>query len=285
MGEKSDIGKRGKRRGAVPTKPQLGRNTNDETGVMKDWLFGALGALTIFAPERGREDSRGPEEQALFLIAFPIIGFLIFGVSAWLIVRFTAGPLPVFAAWAVPAIWVLLSGGRHLLELYRAGNALFYSGTQQERIELLSKNVLGVRALAFVFFVISGKMCALYQAQFLDAYSIGMLVLLVPMFSRYVSAIVALTVDNLAPGGVRRNVVVFLSSAVVVLVSASVFAMGLLLVVVSMLIAVATKAWFERRLGTVKPGVSSVAMELSEVSMLWAVALSSGLGFNPAIVF
>lgn len=247
--------------------------------MVRESLRRALRSLT-FVSQDGQEGSLSATDYALFLVSFPLIG-LGFGVLSWIIVHFGFQPVPIFCAWAVPALWFALSGGKHIVEFYRAANALFYSGTIAERNELLGKTVVGLRGLGLMFFVLSAKIMALIQAQALDTHSVGMLVLLVPMFSRYVAALVWLIVDNRsAQAQVRRNAIVFLCSMVVVLCSSFVFALALLLIVTSMAVALGCKVWFERRLGDTKQAMVSVALELSEALMLWTVALFGGFGLN-----
>lgn len=244
----------------------------------------AVSALTPFEQERERRplDAR---DQAAFLSAFPVIG-LAFGLLGLLIVETIGGALPVLSAWLVPSVWLLFSGARHAADAARFSEAVLRPGAADDRVAVLRRGgglpLAGVAAAASIYV---GKVVVLMQAQLLDVHSIAVVVLLVPLFARYVAALLAISGNQPIPPCSaelhdRRLQVVIGSSLFVLLGLARYTALSLALLVAVMAAGAVFKLIAERRLGDVHAASVSALIDVAELIALLVVVLFAGAGIN-----
>ncbi len=244
----------------------------------------AISALTIAGQRRGSVEFTG-RSQAVFLASFPLVG-LAFGLVGLIGIELLAPSLPVLAAWLVPTLWLLLSGGRHFADFARFSEAVLFPGTAEERLSVMRQSgALPLAGLALAVAVYTGKVIALMQAQLMDVHSIAVIVLVLPLFGRYVAALVAISGERpISPCSELlkdyKLHAVGGASVFVLLSLVKYLTLSLALLVTVMAVGVLMRLIAEQRLGGLYAACVSAVIELAELAGILVVVAFSGAGIN-----
>ncbi len=244
----------------------------------------AVGTLTVFSSYRSAQPSA--TAKAFIFLSYPIIGFF-FGVFAMCIVALAQLKIPMLVAWAVPSVWLLLSRATHSIDLAKTFNGLLGRGTNSERRDLFVQDPAGICGVLGAVAVFVGKSFALLQAARMDSHSLSLVVLLAPVFSRFIAVILGLNSDQLFLRNSSRaplpKVKVLLGASLTVLLVGTASApLSLIYLIVGLVTAVALRIAIHRRtVGEGRPMFGAL-IELSELAMLWVAVSLFATGMNPA---
>jgi cobalamin synthase len=238
----------------------------------------AIGALTILPVSSGQKPT-GVRIIAFFVF-FPFVG-LFFGIPAMLIVRGCAPEFRYLVAWAIPSLWLVLSGLTHFDGLCRTCGAMLLGDSRSARLEFLGKSTALGSGIGLSVLVMLGKVFALLEAGSLDPRLLGLTVLLVPMYSRFVAVLFALAADSPSVIGsqessTNKTIVVIVSLMMIILASNVVPVLGLCLLVGGLVVALVLRQLSVLCFGAVYPAVLGALVEVSEVVMFWVVFVISG---------
>lgn len=245
-------------------------------------IKGFLKALSVLSIIRLRIESYSPvKHQFWFLISFPLIG-LLFGLMAMIIAGWTHPNLPFFMAWFIPVLWLLISGGSHFSDVSKSAEGVFLPETRHPPQDLSTPRPLG-SAIAVV--LILGKAFALLQAEIIDTRTVSLIVLLVPIVSRYTALMMSVERggygDLSDTGLVNRKPPVILGASLITLFLCGLsIALGLILIIVGLVTAVIVRTLSLKRLGSIPVPVIGTVIEVSEVAMLWISIICCSLGLN-----
>jgi adenosylcobinamide-GDP ribazoletransferase len=242
---------------------------------MKAFLL-ALQFLTCFPVSL--KTAPGPADWGRSALAYPLVGLLI-GLLLAGLQHFVGHADPLLLAALLTATWALITGGLHLDGLADSADAWVGGHGDRERTLAIMKDPrsgpAAVSTLALVLLLKFVALAALVKAGAWPA------LLLAPVLGR--SALVALLLSTpyIRPGGMGSAMSAHLPRAAAVL--------GLLLAAAGALVAgkigalalaVAVAAWLGlrwmmlRRLGGMTGDTLGAAVELTEVAVLVALALS-----------
>lgn len=247
-------------------------------------LLEALGELTILPIAFDKPMDQ--KQRAYALISFPIIG-LFFGVIGMVLTRLGMQGAPVITAWAIPVCWLILSGGVHFLGLCQVFNALLADVSREQRDRLLVYEAPKPIAVAIAIFVIIGKMVALQQGSGLNAASLGIALILIPMFSRYVAVLFAMSEAELSTQNgqpLPRLLVCLGASLVVVAFSFVSFGVALMLFFAAIVTALFLWAISELSIGRLRSPMLGACVECTELAMLFAVVIPASWGYNIVLI-
>ncbi|MCB0324849.1 MAG: adenosylcobinamide-GDP ribazoletransferase [Bdellovibrionales bacterium] len=244
-------------------------------------FFSALSSLTIL---RIRSDISNASPAGT-LACFPIVG-LLFGIGAMALVTVLQAKLPYLSAYTVVAFWLLLSGGTHIQGLAKSVNALLCEGDLAERRELMEVDELFLPGLLGALLLLIGKLFALLQAQLLAPGVVGVMVLLVPVLSRYVALMVAIGGDGSEQGPrISGSARVVIGTTLLVLLLGALSPTVALSLLTAALVSAMLLRWISlSRLASVSPSMLGATIETTELVMLWIPVLCAGLGINLALL-
>ncbi|MCL6613766.1 MAG: adenosylcobinamide-GDP ribazoletransferase [Firmicutes bacterium] len=241
-----------------------------------------------------------PEELPRSVRMYPLVGLVIGGIlaSAYLLLLGQAVLAPGFTGALLVALEAFLTGGLHLDGLMDAADG-FFSGGDKERVLAVMKDsrvgAYGVLAAVLVLLMKSGLFASLF------APAQAMVVAAMPVLGRWVAALLAGLYPHAGEGGLggavigrvdRRDLVASSGLCLVSLFAAASLALfsgegwasftrGLFLLALLWVLAAAAALLFARavarRLGGITGDTVGAAVELSELLVLFAGALLTGL--------
>ena len=243
----------------------------------------AIGTLTVFSSYRCAQPT-ATAKVAIYL-SYPIIGFF-FGVFAMFIVAFAQLRLPFLVAWAVPALWLLLSRATHSIDLAKTINGILGRGTTSERRDLFVQDPAALGGVLCAIAAFTGKAFALLQAGRMDSHSLGLVVLLVPVFSRFIAVVLGINSDSLflrssSRAALPKLKVLVGCSLIALLISSASPPLSLIYLVVSLLVAVSLRVLIHRRTGGEGRPMFGALIELTELATLWVAVSLFATGVNP----
>jgi adenosylcobinamide-GDP ribazoletransferase len=219
-----------------------------------------------------------PADWGRSALAYPLIGFLI-GLLLAGLQRLVGHADPLLQAALLTATWALITGGLHLDGLADSADAWVGGHGDRERTLAIMKDPRsGPAAVSTLVLALLLKFVALAGLVKAGAWPA---LLLAPVLGR--SALVALLLSTpyVRPGGMGSAISAHLPRAAAVLALFLVAAAGLLAGKAGALaLAVAAAAWLAlrwmmlRRLGGMTGDTLGAAVELTEVAVLVALALS-----------
>lgn len=244
----------------------------------------AIGSLTVFSSYRCAQPTAAA--KVVIYLSYPIIGFF-FGVFAMFIVAFAQLRLPFLVAWTVPALWLVLSRAVHSIDLAKTVNGVLGRGTNSERRDLFVQDPAGSCGVLCAVVAFTGKAFALLQAGRMDSHSLSLIVLLAPVFSRYIAVVLGINSDSLflrssSRAPLPKLKVLLGCSLIVLLISTAAFALALIYLVVALAVAVSLRVLIHRRTGGEGRPMFGALIELSELGMLWVAVSLFATGINPA---
>ena len=222
----------------------------------------------------------------MIYLSYPVIGFF-FGVFAMFIVALAQLRIPFLVAWAVPTLWLVLSRAVHSIDLAKTVNGILGRGTNSERRDLFVQDPAAACGVLCAVAAFSGKAFALLQAGRMDSHSLSLVVLLVPVFSRFIAVVLGVTSDSLflrtnSRAPLPKLKVIIGCSLIVMLMSSASLPISLIYLVVSLLVAVSLRVLIHRRTGGEGRPMFGALIELSELAMLWVAVSLFATGVNPA---
>lgn len=223
-------------------------------------------------------NSAATRNQTWTLICFPIVG-LLFGLLGFAILQLQQ--LPIFIAWLIPLLWLLLSGGQHLLSLAKLVNVLLVRGTAEEKLATIELQAVAGMAIACMMHI--GKVFALLQSQVLDVQLLALSVLFVPAIARYAALMLALSTDSSheRPLAIeQRGRVVLITTAIILSLGILSPGLLLLLLITSLLLGLSVRILVQRNLKLLPTVALGASVELAEVILLWVPVLAATQGIN-----
>lgn len=241
----------------------------------------ALRALTIL-PVPAAALSR-PRKDAVYLVSFPVIG-LFFGFVGKFIIDLAYPSCPVFIAWVVPVLWLIISGANHFADLTQTLGVFFFSDSHLDGPGRSLKGEALVQGASLALILWTGKILAFLQLapSLFAGYEVGLIVLLIPVFSRYVACLLALGSKDIAPDlSVSDRWFVSMSTTLVAIAIGFVcLPLALYLLIWALISTLLLRAVSMHRLGFVPSSLLGAEIEVSEIAMLWAVAVAGALGLH-----
>ena len=243
----------------------------------------AVGTLTVFSSHKSSQPSA--TTKTVIFLSYPVIGFF-FGVFAMFIVSVAQLRLPFLVAWAIPALWLIFSRATHAIDLAKTMNGMLGRGALSDRRDLFVQDPAGVCGVLCAAMTIFGKAFALLQAGRIDSHSLSIIVLLVPVFSRFIAVLLGIGSDQLFLRNASRaplpKLKVLVGASLTVLVMGSVsMPVSLIFLVVSLLVAISLRIVVRRRTGGEGRPMYGALIELSELAMLWVAVSLYAVGLNP----
>ena len=244
----------------------------------------AVSALTVAGGGQRSGEFNG-RSQAVFLAAFPLVG-LAFGLIGLIVMESLAVALPVLAAWLVPTLWLMLSGGRHFADFARFSEAVLFPGSHEQRLEIMrQRGALPLAGVGMALALYTGKVIALMQAQLMDVHSVAVIVLVVPLFGRYVAALIAMSGEKpISPCDSQlepfKLKVVGGASIFILLALVKYLTLSLALLVTVMVVGVVFRLIAEELLGGLYAACLSAVIEVAELAAILVVVVFAGTGIN-----
>jgi len=242
---------------------------------MKAFLLAVRFLTCIPVPLHGEFTPQGWGRSAL---AYPLVGLLI-GALLLGLQRLVGHADPLLQAALLTAAWALLTGGLHLDGLADSADAWVGGHGDRERTMTIMKDPRsGPAAVSTLALTLLLKFAALAALVKIDA---GPALLLAPVLGRSSLVVLLLTTPYVRPGGMGSAISAHLprTAAVLVLflvVAGAAFAgkPGVLALAV-VLATLALLRWIMmRRLGGMTGDTLGASVELTEVAMLVALALT-----------
>ncbi|MFJ4373683.1 adenosylcobinamide-GDP ribazoletransferase [Pseudomonas japonica] len=217
-----------------------------------------------------------PRQTGRSLLFYPAVG-LLFGVLLWALDTLLQGTQPLLHAALLLSAWVLLSGGLHLDGLADSADAWLGGFGDRERTLLIMKDPrsgpIAVVTLVLVLLLKFAALLALVEA------GQGMLLVLAPVVGRAAMLALFLTTPYVRPGGLGQALAEHLprraAAWVLALTAAACLWLG---GVLAMAVGVVTfyllRRSILRRLGGTTGDTAGALLELLELAVLLALALS-----------
>ncbi|MDR0281629.1 MAG: adenosylcobinamide-GDP ribazoletransferase [Paucimonas sp.] len=217
-----------------------------------------------------------PRQTGRSLLFYPAVG-LLFGLLLWALDTLLQGTQPLLHAALLLSAWVLLGGGLHLDGLADSADAWLGGFGDRERTLLIMKDPRsGPIAVVTLVLVLLLKFCALLA---LVEAGQGMLLVLAPVMGRAALLALFLTTPYVRPGGLGQALAEHLPrpAATWVLAAVAVACLwlgGVLAMMAALLTFYVLRRTMLRRLGGTTGDTAGALLELLELAVLLALALS-----------